>query len=59
MDKVMMHSTARTAMMRPHSSATKPKTRSVSEAAMFFSQPPPAPTPTRPPLAAADMVRVC
>ena len=56
---VKMDSTASTAMSRPHSSHSIPNTGSVSAAGMFCSQPLPAPMPTRPPEAAADMARVC
>ena len=51
--------TAVTARIRPISSAITPNTRSVLAAPTFFSQPWPMPFPNRPPLAMADMVRVC
>ena len=57
--RVTIETTASRAMSRPHSSHSMPNTRSVSAAGTVCSQPSPAPTPTRPPEAAADMARVC
>ena len=48
------------ARIRPNSSLMTPKTRSVLAAPMFFrNEASPVPLPKRPPLAMADMVRVC
>ena len=58
-ERVTIESTASTAMMSPHSSIKIPKTISVSAAGRVSSQPLPAPVPTRPPLAAAESVRLC
>ncbi len=60
--KAARHTTARImkmAISKPHSSETKAKTRSVSEAATYLSQPRPAPRPKRPPEAMHIMERVC
>ena len=58
-DSVMIQSTRRTAIIRPHSSMTNPNTRSVFEATTPFKDPFPAPSPRRPPPAPNDMVLVC
>ena len=50
---------ASTAIMRPSSSLTTPKTMSVSAAKMSLSQPLPAPLPKSPPEAAALRACVC
>ena len=51
--------TQQTARISPISSAMTPNTRSVLAAPTFFNHPLPTPRPNRPPLARADMVRVC
>ena len=55
----MMHRMVSTAITRPHSSHSMPNTMSVSAAARPDSHPSPAPTPIRPPEAAAVSVCVC
>ena len=57
--RIRSEAMAHSARIRPNSSQTTPKTKSVLAAATSLSQPLVGPTPIRPPLAAADMVRVC
>ena len=57
--RVRMDSTASRAMISPHSSHSMPNTRSVSPAPYGVEPALAGAHPTRPPEAAADMVRVC
>ena len=56
---IMMAPTQHSATIRPNSSPTTPKARSVLAAPRYFSQPFSGPTPKQPPEAMADMVRLC
>ena len=54
-----MHATIKIAKISPHSSDTKAKTRSVSDAATYLSHPLPGPSPNSPPDAMHIIERVC